>query len=67
MTCDKGIPGSASTGEAGRLQHQAAQLAELEHQAGTHLSLCEHLPPHKSLHPRPWTYPTQGVPAKPAP
>ena len=47
QTCDQGIPFGAPGGEAGCFEGEAAQLAELEHQAGTHLSLCEYLPPHR--------------------
>ena len=45
QTCNEGIPFGAPGGEAGCFECEAAKLAELEHQAGTHLSLCEHLPP----------------------
>ena len=46
QTCDKSIPFGAPGGEAGCFECEATQLAELEHQAGSHLSLCENLPPH---------------------
>lgn len=42
-TCHQGIPCSSSSGQAGGLQHAAAQLADLEHQAGPHLRLGEDL------------------------
>ena len=42
-TCNQSIPSSSPSGDAGSLEHEAAQLADLEHQAGPHLCLCEHL------------------------
>lgn len=49
-TCNKGIPSSSASGDARCLEHEAAQLADLEHQAGPHLCLGEHLNPNH-IHP----------------
>ena len=43
QTCHNGVPCASASVEAGSLQQEGDELAELEDYAGTDLCLCEHL------------------------